>query len=121
MKNTVYCQSGGGANNKAIRSSGLSSVLTDRTLIGEDQGHSASNIEIGVKEFDHSLLEMQQGIGIVKFLGGKGFFITGATGFLAKGTIFTTWVVFTSQKGSKGSFFVCVYLQIWGKLKIFLY
>ncbi|KAM1747790.1 hypothetical protein ACFX12_008862 [Malus domestica] len=31
-----------------------------------------------------SLVDMHDGIGIVKFLRGKGFFITGATGFLAK-------------------------------------
>lgn len=33
-----------------------------------------------------SLVELQNGIGIVKFLRGKGVFVTGATGFLAKGT-----------------------------------
>ncbi|KAJ0088353.1 hypothetical protein Patl1_32894 [Pistacia atlantica] len=31
-----------------------------------------------------SFVELQNGIGIVKFLKGKGFFVTGATGFLAK-------------------------------------
>lgn len=101
----VYCQGGG----KAIRSSGFSSVLTERsssTLVGDD--HAAAVIdagslvlspngnkgqsEISIKDFDSyggttssSLVEIQEGIGIVKFLGGKGFFITGATGFLAKG------------------------------------
>ncbi|WCJ34088.1 Fatty acyl-CoA reductase 2 chloroplastic [Euphorbia peplus] len=89
IKSIVYCQSGG---NKAIRSSssGISSILTERSnslaLIGEEAAVMESGIAI--KEFDHSyngsLLEVQQGIGIVKFLGGKSFFITGATGFLAK-------------------------------------
>ncbi|KAJ9181224.1 hypothetical protein P3X46_009376 [Hevea brasiliensis] len=100
----VYCQGGG----KAIRSIGFSSVLTERssTLVGED--HSAAVMdaagslvlspngnkaqpEIAIKDFDSyggptssSLVEVQDGIGIVKFLAGKGFFITGATGFLAK-------------------------------------
>ncbi|KAJ6425732.1 hypothetical protein OIU84_026332 [Salix udensis] len=47
--------------------------------------------EIAVKDLvpyggptSSSLVDMQDGIGIVKFLGGKGFFISGATGFLAK-------------------------------------
>ncbi|XP_012090891.1 fatty acyl-CoA reductase 2, chloroplastic [Jatropha curcas] len=100
----VYCQGGGGGGGKAIiRSSGISSVLTERslsstTLVG-DQDHTASSLVLSpngnnsntIKDFEpfsgttsSSLMEVQDGIGIVKFLGGKGFFITGATGFLAK-------------------------------------
>ncbi|KAJ6968229.1 hypothetical protein NC653_036240 [Populus alba x Populus x berolinensis] len=99
----VYCQSGGG---KAIRSSGFPSVLTERSAVVTDQEHIASvrdagslvlspnekgKPEIAVKDLvpyggptSSSLLEMQDGIGIVKYLRGKGFFISGATGFLAK-------------------------------------
>ncbi|KAL9373841.1 hypothetical protein Peur_033461 [Populus x canadensis] len=99
----VYCQGGGG---KAIRSSGFPSVLTERSAVVSDQEHIASvrdagslvlspnekgQPEIAVEDFvpyggptSSSLLEMQDGIGIVKFLRGKGLFISGATGFLAK-------------------------------------
>ncbi|KAJ6864594.1 hypothetical protein NC651_035219 [Populus alba x Populus x berolinensis] len=99
----VYCQSGGG---KAIRSSRFPSVLTQRSAVVSDQEHVASvrdagslvlspnekgKPEIAVKDLvpyggptSSSLLEMQDGIGIVKYLRGKGFFISGATGFLAK-------------------------------------
>lgn len=102
----VYCQSGGG---KAIRSSGFPSVLTERSAVVSDQEHIASvrdagslvlspnergQPEIAVKDLvpyggptSSSLLEMQDGIGIVKYLRGKGFFISGATGFLAKGIV----------------------------------
>jgi len=102
----VYCQGGGG---KAIRSSGFPSVLTERSAVVSDQEHIASvrdagslvlspnekgQPEIAVEEFvpyggptSSSLLEMQDGIGIVKFLRGKGLFISGATGFLAKGIV----------------------------------
>lgn len=98
----VYCQGGG----KAIRSSGFPSFFAERaTLVSED--HSAAVMdagslvlspngkgqpEIAVNDLlpyggptSSSLVEMQDGIGIVNFLRGKGFFITGATGFLAKG------------------------------------
>lgn len=51
-----------------------------------------SEAEIGVKSLVPygGLVDMHEdgGIGIVKFLRGKVFFITGATGFLAKGTLF---------------------------------
>ncbi|KAG5252944.1 hypothetical protein OIU76_021219 [Salix suchowensis] len=99
----VFCQGGGG---KAIRSSGFPSVLTERSAVVSDQEHIASvrdagslvlspngkgQPEIAVKDLlpyggptSSSLVDMLDGIGIVKFLGGKGFFISGATGFLAK-------------------------------------
>ncbi|CAK7342229.1 unnamed protein product [Dovyalis caffra] len=98
----VYCQGGGG---KAIRSSGFPSVLTEASAVVSDQNHRAAvrdagslvlspngkgQPEIAVKDLpcggptSSSLVEMQDGIGIVKFLRGKGFFISGATGFLAK-------------------------------------
>ena len=103
----VYCLGGGG---KALRSSGFPSVLTERSAVVSDQEHIASvrdagslvlspngkgQPEIALTDLvpyggptSSSLVEMQDGIGIVKFLGGKGFFISGATGFLAKGIVF---------------------------------
>ncbi|XP_028107371.1 fatty acyl-CoA reductase 2 [Camellia sinensis] len=102
----VCCQSVG----KAIKSSKLSSVLTERSALVSNVEHgtalmNAGNLvlstnngkspqaEIEVKDLvpycepaATSLVEMEMsdGIGIVKFLRGKSFFITGATGFLAK-------------------------------------
>ncbi|EEF27810.1 Male sterility protein, putative, partial [Ricinus communis] len=85
-----------------------SSSSSSSSLVG-DQGHSSSVMdtarslvvsspngkgqpEIAMKDFEpyndgltsSSLIDMRDGIGIVKFLRGRGFFITGATGFLAK-------------------------------------
>ncbi|KAJ4823884.1 Fatty acyl-CoA reductase 2 [Turnera subulata] len=105
----VYCQGGGG---KAIRSSKYPTVLTEErsaALVGHDQDHTPAVMDaaaslvmtpngklgqpetIAVKDLvpyggtsTPPLVEMHDGIGIVKFLRGKGFFITGATGFLAK-------------------------------------
>ncbi|KAA8518325.1 hypothetical protein F0562_015792 [Nyssa sinensis] len=101
-KSIVYCQSGG----NAITSSGLSSVLTERssTLVSSDHATALRDAgslvlspngktkpdNIAVKDLvpyggaATSLVEMHDGIGITKFLRGKVFFITGATGFLAK-------------------------------------
>lgn len=97
----VYCQESG----NVVKPSGISSVFTERAaLVSTD--HSAalrdagslilspngnSQAEIAVKDLvpyggpTTSLVEMHDGIGIVKFLRGKGFLITGGTGFLAKG------------------------------------
>lgn len=99
----VYCQSG----NKAIKSSGSSSVITERssTLINADQGaalmetsliltpNGNAQTEIEVKDLvpyrggtSTSMMERPaDGIGITNFLGGKTFLVTGATGFLGKG------------------------------------
>jgi len=88
-----------------IKSSGLSSVLTERSsLVGTDNAaatlmeagslvlsqNGKSQAEIVVKDLvpyggPTTLIGLEDGIGIVKFLRGKKFFITGATGFLAKG------------------------------------
>ncbi|XP_024459526.2 fatty acyl-CoA reductase 2, chloroplastic [Populus trichocarpa] len=100
----VYCQGGGGK--AIILSSGFPSVLTERSAVGSDQDHNAAvrdsgslvlspngkgQPEIAVTDLvpcggptSSSLVEKQDGIGIVKFLRGKCFFISGATGFLAK-------------------------------------
>ena len=88
-----------------VKSSGFSSALTEtEALLRTD--HSAAlrdagslvlspngknQAEIAVKDLmpygepSSSLVEVDDGIGIVKFLRGKGFLVTGATGFLAKG------------------------------------
>ncbi|KAL1353520.1 hypothetical protein HN51_017451 [Arachis hypogaea] len=100
--NIVHCQGGGNVKN----SSGLSSILQERpTFINTE--HTATTImdpgsfvlsqnakshgEIVVKDLvsyggsaSNALIGVEDGIGIVKFLRGKKFFITGATGFLAK-------------------------------------
>lgn len=89
----VYCQGSGG---NVVKSSGFSSVLTESAAL-RDAGslvlspNGKSQAEIAVKDLvpygepSTSLVEVHDGIGIVKFLRGKGFLITGATGFLAKG------------------------------------
>ncbi|WVY97448.1 hypothetical protein V8G54_029599 [Vigna mungo] len=97
----VYCQGEG----NVIKSSGFSSVLTERSsLVGTDNNTAATLMEAGslvlsqnvknqaeivVKDLmpygaPTTLIGLEDGIGIVKFLRGKKFFITGATGFLAK-------------------------------------
>ncbi|KAK7392762.1 hypothetical protein VNO78_21209 [Psophocarpus tetragonolobus] len=100
--NVVYCLGGG----NVIKSSSLSSVLTERSsLVATDHAaatlmeagslvlspNGTSQAEIVVKDLvpyggptSTTLIGLEDGIGIVKFLKGKGFFITGATGFLAK-------------------------------------
>ncbi|MED6220822.1 hypothetical protein PIB30_048536 [Stylosanthes scabra] len=88
--NIVHCQGGGNVTN----SSGLSSILQQERPKFVNTEHTATTImdpgslvlsqnaknqgEIVVKDL------VSYGIGIVKFLRGKKFFITGATGFLAK-------------------------------------
>lgn len=102
--NVVYCQGGG----NVIKSSGLSSMLTERSSLVGGTDHAAATLmdagslvlsqsgksqaEIVVKDLvpyggptSTTLIGLEDGIGIVKFLRGKKFFITGATGFLAKG------------------------------------
>ncbi|KAL2326893.1 hypothetical protein Fmac_020320 [Flemingia macrophylla] len=100
--NVVFCQGGG----NVIKSSSLSSVLTERSpLAGTDHAaatlmdagnlvlsqNGKSQAEIAVKDLvpcggptSTTLIGLEDGIGIVKFLRGKRFFVTGATGFLAK-------------------------------------
>ncbi|KAI4300652.1 hypothetical protein L6164_034003 [Bauhinia variegata] len=98
---TVFCQGGG----NVIKSSGVSSVLTERSSLGStdhaatvmDAGslvlskNGKTQTEIVVKDLvpyggatSTTLKGLEDAIGIVKFLKGKKFFITGATGFLAK-------------------------------------
>ncbi|XP_015951354.2 fatty acyl-CoA reductase 2, chloroplastic [Arachis duranensis] len=99
--NVVFCQGGG----NVIKSAGMSSVLTERSasfsadhaatlmdagsLVLSQNGKSQTDIV--VKDLvpyggptSTTLVGFEDGIGIVKFLRGKKFFITGATGFLAK-------------------------------------
>ncbi|WRX22753.1 Fatty acyl-coenzyme A reductase [Theobroma cacao] len=96
----VHCQGSG----NAINTSGISSVLREISeMVNADRGATVmdagslvmslngnSQADIAVKELvpcggsTTSLVELQEGIGIVKFLRGKDFFITGSTGFLAK-------------------------------------
>lgn len=106
-KSMICCQ----GNGNAIKSTGgVSSVMTERTssaLASTDHCNEAlmdagslalspNEAEIAEKEMEtygrslphNSLVEIHDGIGIVKFLKGKRFFITGATGFLAKGETF---------------------------------
>ncbi|OMO51850.1 Male sterility, NAD-binding protein [Corchorus capsularis] len=89
-----------------IKITGVSSVLRERSKrVNVDRGATVadaagslvidspngnSQADIAVKDLvpyggsTTSLVELQEGIGIVKFLRGKDFFITGSTGFLAK-------------------------------------
>lgn len=80
----VFCQSG---NNHARKFSGISSVFTETSsLISADHG-ATTFMEAGslVLSPEGKDVEMHDdGIGIVKFLQGKSFFVTGATGFLGK-------------------------------------
>ncbi|KAJ4971515.1 hypothetical protein NE237_004614 [Protea cynaroides] len=95
-KNTVCCQS----NGNVTTFGGLSSVLTERlipTPMIEKIDHESCRVDAGSlvsssNEKDlvpfngtpTTMMEVSDGIGIVKFLRGKQLFITGATGFLAK-------------------------------------
>ncbi|KAL3623808.1 hypothetical protein CASFOL_032624 [Castilleja foliolosa] len=70
----ICCQKSG---NQAIKSSGASSVVlkeNSSALISPNNGPNSKD----------SMPMHDEGIGIVKFLQGKTFFITGATGFLGK-------------------------------------
>ncbi|XP_048321564.2 fatty acyl-CoA reductase 2, chloroplastic isoform X2 [Ziziphus jujuba] len=89
-KNTFFCHGGG---NDLIKTNGISYVLTKRSpsdSLARRDHSNASEIAENYKmvpcarKSSTSLLEINDGIGIVKFLRGKRFFITGATGFLAK-------------------------------------
>lgn len=93
----MHCQGGG----KTTRSSGVSPALKERSTVTDTAAGSLvlspngkGHAEIVVQDLvpfggqATSLVELQDGIGIVKFLKAKNFFVTGATGFLAKGIIF---------------------------------
>ncbi|KAK4373040.1 hypothetical protein RND71_008424 [Anisodus tanguticus] len=89
VDNMVYCQSSG---TNAIKSGNLSSVITERssehsTALGSLvlTPNGSSNDEIKVKDLvPYGQYRHDDGIGITKFLRGKAFLITGATGFLGK-------------------------------------
>lgn len=104
----VFCHQGGGSSGNVIKSSNLSNVLTERTsLVSSDHAtttlmdagslvlsqNGKTQSDIVVKDIvpfggptSTTLINglEDDGIGIVKFLRGKKFFVTGATGFLAK-------------------------------------
>ncbi|KAF8369876.1 hypothetical protein HHK36_032091 [Tetracentron sinense] len=100
-KNMVCCQSNGNVKT----SSGLASVWTERAAM-VTTGHGSATLDAGSlvlspngKTQEDKVMkdlvpyggtttplmeDFNEGIGIVRFLKGKGFLITGATGFLAK-------------------------------------
>ncbi|XP_019455007.1 PREDICTED: fatty acyl-CoA reductase 2-like [Lupinus angustifolius] len=77
--NVVHCL---GSSGNVTKSCGISSTLKERpTTLVTTTDHTTTLMDQGnmvVNDF------VTHGIGIVKFLRGKNFFITGATGFLAK-------------------------------------
>ncbi|KAH9674071.1 Fatty acyl-CoA reductase 2 [Citrus sinensis] len=92
-RSIMHCQGGG----KTTRSSGVSPALKERSTVTDTAAGSLvlspngkGHAEIVVQDLvpfggqATSLVELQDGIGIVKFLKAKNFFVTGATGFLAK-------------------------------------
>ena len=113
----VHCQGqgGGGGGGNAIKISsagiGFSSILTASTSTdlvdkgslllstnGKNISHENNNIPVkdlvpfgGSSQSTSSLEMLDNGVGILHFLRGKSFFITGATGFLAKGTFEHTY------------------------------
>ncbi|OMO68760.1 Male sterility, NAD-binding protein [Corchorus olitorius] len=104
-KKSILVMNGQGSCNP-IKTTGVSSVLRERSKrVNVDRGATVADAagslvidspngngqaDIAVKDLvpyggsTTSLVELQEGIGIVKFLRGKDFFITGSTGFLAK-------------------------------------
>ncbi|CAN6716776.1 unnamed protein product [Malus baccata var. baccata] len=95
-RSVVLCQ--GSSSGNVVKTGGFSSAAVmdagSLVLTPNDQ-KSPKESYITVKDLvpfggssstpSTSLVDMHDGIGILKFLRGKGFFITGATGFLAKG------------------------------------
>lgn len=94
----VHCQSSG----NVVKSGRVLSDLTERSkLVSDDHGKGtlmdagALVLSTSGNEMNDlvpycgpakSQMEMGDGIGIVKYLRGKSFLITGSTGFLAKGS-----------------------------------
>lgn len=96
---------GGGRSSNVERPIRVSSLLTDRgqvlireqrspavdaeTLVLSPNGNGRAIESNGVKTLmpykDAAMVGMKEGLGIVSFLQGKKFLITGSTGFLAKG------------------------------------
>ncbi|XVE75779.1 hypothetical protein DITRI_Ditri12bG0120000 [Diplodiscus trichospermus] len=97
-KKNIFLHCHGSGN--AMKTNGVSSVLRARLkMVNSDRSAAVivspnpngnGQADIAVKDLvpyggsTTSLVELQEGIGIVKFLKGKQFFITGSTGFLAK-------------------------------------
>ncbi|KAG6413600.1 hypothetical protein SASPL_126314 [Salvia splendens] len=77
-RSMVCCQTG----SHAIKSTGISSVLTETSSALISQDHGPALMETGSLVLSPN--GKDEGIGIVKFLRGKTFLITGATGFLGK-------------------------------------
>ncbi|XP_050383037.1 fatty acyl-CoA reductase 2, chloroplastic [Argentina anserina] len=87
-KSSLILGQGASSGGNAKKTSGFSSAATlmdagSLVLSPNDQKVQKEN-NIGVKDLVPFVEMPANGIGIVKFLKGKGFFITGATGFLAK-------------------------------------
>ncbi|KAE9621708.1 putative oxidoreductase [Lupinus albus] len=89
--NVVHCLGSGGnvtkssANSSTLKERPTTLVSTNNTTTLMDQGNMVVNDFVthgGPKST--TLIGLEEGIGIVKFLRGKNFFITGATGFLVK-------------------------------------
>ncbi|KAK4776159.1 hypothetical protein SAY87_024120 [Trapa incisa] len=101
----VHCQGGGNVVKSSVGvSSTSSSTFTEMERLQADPAGTAvmeggslvlapngRTENVAVKEMmpyginqGHSLVEMDGGVGIIRFLRGKRLFITGATGFLAK-------------------------------------
>lgn len=100
--NVVFCQGGGKRSSSSLVSAehGATTTLMDAgSLVLSQNGKSQADIV--VKDLvpyggptSTTLIGLEDdGIGIVKFLRGKKFFITGATGFLAKGNLFKDYFI----------------------------
>ncbi|KAE8700915.1 fatty acyl-CoA reductase 2-like isoform X2 [Hibiscus syriacus] len=113
--NLVHCQGGTG---KAIKTASVvrqrsktadrgATLMDTGNLIVSPTPNGNTQADIAVKDLvpyggSTSLVDLQEGIGIVKFLRGKEFFITGSTGFLAKG-LFS----FVSDSSSESNTSMC--------------
>ncbi|EYU20678.1 hypothetical protein ABFS82_11G002000 [Erythranthe guttata] len=80
----ISCQSGTNNNHHAIKSSGISSVLTESSpspLVSSPALMGPASLVLSPGQVE---MHDEGSIGIVKFLKGKTFLITGGTGFLGK-------------------------------------
>ncbi|KAL7134061.1 hypothetical protein ABFS83_11G001800 [Erythranthe nasuta] len=80
----ISCQSGSNNNHHAIKSSGISSVLTESSpspLVSSPALIGPASLVLSPGQVE---MHDEGSIGIVKFLKGKTFLITGGTGFLGK-------------------------------------
>ncbi|XP_031128582.1 fatty acyl-CoA reductase 2 [Ipomoea triloba] len=91
IKNMVYCQ-GGGSNmssvvGRAVDQGSKAALMEAGSLLLAPNGTAAATTaaeNVGVKELVSYVEKHEDGIGIVRFLRGKSFLITGGTGFLGK-------------------------------------